>query len=535
MFRSIYLVVLMGIILGCATASQVARKPQALESNTEDSISLIAQVLNPQIKILDRNVLTFRYEDADHSFNPQTAGDIQNREFSWARRFYDSTKFRGSMIGPGVYVALDPNSTPKYGGADPQLFLLKLKQGSRLLVGDANTVKARDYSTVKGVLNSLSCIDNTKNKDPVPLKTYADILSAFRSSEKSECRELIIQVYKRLQIQATLYHFDSSTLKDCRFSGTAINIVDPSCIVENDINFYSANKRIEGDPLITPFVKKLFIEGINNLTAQAELDSFSMVEKYRNQFKLFENVPNLSEADFRVLKIKNILKCGDVSSVEDPNLKFAAFLKQNARINLDPEIYNLYLKAAFAYKAKFADVFRTPTKAYGSFVLSRVRMIEKLGFKNSGLIQDEVNFTKWRKIKSLMNDPSLWTTIPQKLKENAIGNLFEFERKMNRELDKMPSDNQKSPIALADLLNKIGAGPKTIQILFTTSNLDFGNIPIFEKNIPTDSRKDYTELLIRNKNKLKKILQQCELIYSDPILSMQDVLDSPCGIEKLEQ
>ncbi len=338
------------------------------------AVDRMAEILTPYVKNLDRDVWTFRYEAQD-DFSPKTPGDLKPRLANWANRFWSVDIQLGADVGPGVYVATDPVATATWGRIHPRMFAIKIVQGAKILVGDQYAAPPESLKAAQDLAQELLCGWASTSME----WSLSSIVGFYRMNEKKECRQVIIEAFRRLSIQALTYRFNSAALEGCRTTGTAISIIDSRAVALGELNWYSEQGNIEGRPDVTPFIRSLYFEALPDLYSQSLIANRETLSRFRRAYGFFDHVQNPKVEQYRVWKNSSILKCGSqwVAESETP-----AILReyQIAQKHADPEIKELLIQLAVVYRERYelhvglagvpAD-FRTeqfrPLKAYPNF------------------------------------------------------------------------------------------------------------------------------------------------------------------------
>ena len=277
-------------------------------SQMEDSL---AEKLKPFVIILDREAVTFHWSTGEN-FAPKSVNDLSARARKQIEPFSNPNQISFSMAGPGLYVAVDPNGSRHFGGENPELHLVTLKAGTRILnLSDVAVDKM--MSTLKVFQDELQCIDNSMN-NKVIAEDHLTIVN-LRKSATPECRQLVINALKKLNIQANLYNYTAAeNLRNCRSNRFfAFSIISESAIDFTKIEFYSNDSKFVtlGN---APFAKKLFEEQ-NDI--EPILD-FLTNKIYPNSSlpKYLIDSPSVSEESYVEWKKSKIVLCGPSWSIE---------------------------------------------------------------------------------------------------------------------------------------------------------------------------------------------------------------------------
>lgn len=370
MIKSILLVVIIAIF---ATHPVRASGQKALPNPASPSSSeKLAAILRPYVAPLDRDLWTFRYE-AKGRFKPATANDVIARIGPWADRFYDPSVLSGVDTGPGVYVATDPAATATWGGVNPQLFAIKIKKGTRVLIGDQYRLDGDKVRALTSLAAEMNCGASTTQIS----YDLGQAVGYFRMSPNLECREAIIEAVRKLKVKALTYGFNSAPLPDCRVTGTAISIINSEAISKNEINYYSKSGNIEGQPLVAPFVKQLYFEAKDDYYSQSLLANLEVWEDYKNAYGFFDSTGDISVQDYRTWKDEHILKCGTKWSIETPDVEPTGVLAK-LRTEADPMVSSLLIRLALIYRAGYKqNSIELPSGVAPELRAGRIRAIHR--------------------------------------------------------------------------------------------------------------------------------------------------------------
>lgn len=352
--------ILVTLIIICSTSIY------AQSSDNSQSITKMVNLLKPFVRQLDRDVWTFRYEAQD-SFSPNTIYDLKPRIANWSNRFWNADIMRGADVGPGVYVATDPVATATWGGVNPRLFAIRLKPGSNILVGDQQKLSSLIRQKSDTLSYELGCQKSSTSMGD----SIGSIVGFFRMNEIKKCREVLIEAFRILSIQALTYRFHSVALDDCRVTGTAISIVNPQAVSLEELNWYSENGNIESRPDITPFIKALYFESASDFYSQSLLASRDTLKRFKNAFGFFDQLQMPADIQFNKWKKSSILKCGPKWNIEtvqnQPNLLLSLKKQQDA------EIKSLLIELSLTYREKW--LLNKPTGLPSEFQIQNLKAL----------------------------------------------------------------------------------------------------------------------------------------------------------------
>lgn len=317
------------------------------ESRGERYAERLANIFRPYVATLDRDLWTFRYE-AKEDFRPQSQIDLQKRIGPWADRFFNPDIVLGADTGPGVYVAMDPVATATWGRTEPRLYAIKIKRGTKVLIGDQSETPSDVLRSLDGLILEMRCGATSTAADDI-----GHAVGFFRMNENRDCRHVVVEAIRRLGVQALSYGFSSVPVKNCRSTGTAISIISSAAISLEEINGYSDDGAIEGSPSITPFVYALFEQNKNDYYAQSLLADLPTWQAFRKAFHFFDRSPMASSEDLEKWKAEHILKCGPEWSVEDSNP--VARSRMDQILKADPDVKDLLIRISLIYRSRFSS------------------------------------------------------------------------------------------------------------------------------------------------------------------------------------
>jgi hypothetical protein len=337
----------------------------------------ISEILKPHVASLDRDLWTFRYEGLGSlNFRPNNISEVIQHISSWANRFWNPELMNGADTGPGVYVATDPAATATWGWIHPQLFAIKIKRGSQILIGDGKETPFDEIKSLSAIASELGCKESSGS-----LKTgLGNAIGYFRMNQKRECRLAVIQALGILSVQAISYGFNSVPFGECRVTGTAISIIDSRAISLGEINMYSEAGNIEGKPSVTPFIHKLFEEAKGDYYSQSLLANREVLNRYKNAYGFFKSAKAINSRNYSQWKSQNVLKCGPKWSIELPEPKTVSL--QMLRLQPDPRVKNLLIKMSLVYREKIHDGETAPIGTPAELKVERIRAIAKVTKKD---------------------------------------------------------------------------------------------------------------------------------------------------------
>ncbi|MFK8137349.1 MAG: hypothetical protein AB8E15_03220 [Bdellovibrionales bacterium] len=386
--KIVSLLVIMAIFCIPAFAKRAQVDFYSQESSTKQNQKLtefaehLVGILKPYVATLERDLWTFRYEGTS-SFDPKTVQDLEKRIAPWANRFYNTSILSGADTGPGVYVAMDPFSTATWGGSEPNLFAIKIKKGTVTLKGDQIETPADVLEQIEELARKYECgTSSTQFKWGL-----GSVVGYFRMSEKLTCREAIVQAIESLKIQAIQYGYYTAKQENCRLTSTAISIINSKAISLTELNRYSENRAIEGQPEITPYIDRLFDEVKNDYHSQTLLLNRSLWSRSRDSFNFFDHIKDveINVKNYTKWKQENIFNCGDPRPIETP-------IPENSPIAIyrsmgHPEVEKILVEMALIYRNDYKTLSQKTylLKVSPELWPSRIRSILR---RNKGTLEN---------------------------------------------------------------------------------------------------------------------------------------------------
>jgi hypothetical protein len=479
------------------------------------------ELLAQRIITLDRPLMTFHYRNAEQ--DPNSAESVLRAAAVTTDVFFRRDIVKDiNMAGPGLYVAVDPGVSRMFGFDHPQLYVVTLKKGTRVL--DA---RYQDFERVKNgysaVTDALQCLDKK-----VGMISKVEV---FRNSKSLACQEAAMQALTNLNVGAILYQYaGAETLASCRGGrGVALNVISPSAIEE--VSFFSRKYKYEATPEAGGFVKSLFEESMKGVASSG---------KYNDIPDTLKETASLSLEAYNKVKSEMIWKCGPVRSYES-----GKFDRWSELYHQDGELGQLVSEAQSMYQLKSLS---SPSPGL-YFSIEALRGFQHFQYRNAKLAEDDSKYPQWLQAGKIMNDDqnnlnifedvdleifnknmrALGALLEEKPvvltveKLSALGKLFSteaLESKIdfyNKYIGRVPS-----------LLLKIGYGPRVAAL--SANRFLFPGRPLILTAFPMDPNTDYSSLVIKNQEYLKNVLTQCIADYKNPAKTFEEIQASDCGL-----
>jgi hypothetical protein len=484
------------------------------------------ELLAKRIITLDRPLTTFHYRNAtqDPGSMESAVRAVNATTVVFSRK--DLSKDH-NVVGPGLYVAVDPAATRSYGGANPQLYVITLKKGARIL---DTRLQMKDFSDpdYDGVTEALQC-----NGQKILLTPSYD---GLRNSPSKDCQAATIDAVKALGVDAILYDYQGSeTIDSCRASrGVALNVVSPNAVAENGVSFFSRKTRLESAPGVGDFVHRLFLEGLRD----PQLNTFSQMEKNLSDEPdtLKEAMP-LQNSSYEALKQAGIWKCGSVRPMEK-SIADTALIP--ARTELLKKFSQVRQEAETAYKKRNFPNY---------YDFDALRGVVHQRYKNARLAPDDSKFDQWLEFTKLMknfdttanlfyqqniedfnkNMVKLAEILGEKPVVLTAASIKSFSRDYARVMFPGPKDAILAYVGIMpNLLRKLGFGPRMADIAAS----DFSLFPMLLP-VPHDPEKDYSDFVKKNAAYVTQFLKRCAAIYADTSKTPEEIQAGECGVMNL--
>lgn len=259
----------------------------------------LQEYVEKKIIVLDRPLLTFHYR---HSTEPNNMNDVIKMAEEPTTWFYNPrVGVDKNIVGPGLYVAIDPASSHNYGLPKPQLYTVMLKKGTRIL--DVRGMPREDSDKeFDHITDKLRCFTSAYG---------FSALQDLRESPSALCREEVIRAYKALNVEAIVYDFPGSgTIDNCRAPhDVAFDVISASAIDRNNLNYYSDTRKFESSPQLTPFIADFFMEARRDQNLDQDMTNLLLPASIKMNY-------SSPSSNYEQLKSDLIWKCGPVRPSE---------------------------------------------------------------------------------------------------------------------------------------------------------------------------------------------------------------------------
>lgn len=477
-----------------------------------DATDQLIQKFQTRMKVLDREMVTFRYEARTKTgFN--TPEDIRVRMSDWTDRFYRPSVLTSDMAGPGTYVAVDPYASRSYGGENPQLYVLTIKKGARAINLD-DGFSTEETNLIKELHQQLQCQDQSGQMIPEDRMDYFSL----RQSGTLACREVAIKIATALKIQAIVYGYSASnSLAGCRSRHVAVNVVSSEAFDYAKTLFYSSELAIAGIDY-GRFVKRAYEEAAEDPNLAYNTGNVTpMPAQLAQQTSVVQN-------DYLRWRNAKIYSCGPRWSIEGEGSILLDILTANLKKNYrdaETDALLVSLKNAFVAKAGPAIPFQ----------IANLVALTKLSFQASGLPQDEATYNRWAFLTEHRNEKSEYKDELRKLYgvPKLTEDLGDNRKELETLIKKMSKKQKESPDLFFRLMAHYGFKGGYVAVSQNEFTPYLGGAVILSS---MDPRKSFAQNLEISKRNYKAVIKQCIALYSDPNQSYEDIKKTDCSIEK---
>lgn len=473
------------LIAGCQTAPSVARRPSQI---SQDDVSELQTILAARVGKLDRDVITFHYEDATRShFRPQSLKDLQNRLTGWPEKFFNPSEVAWNS-GPGEYTASDPAASRSFGGINPQLFVFISPKGS-VFLDTVTLTSAVDAAVLKRLYTKNRC----RYYESPGSRVFTTWFAAFRNNEVQACRELAISAARNLGIQLIFHdELGATNLKDCRRARPyTFNVVSSLAINMGQIAYFDDNLAIDGQNL-SPYLSTLFAEAVDDPIIQ-------QLYPIAPPATLTGKVPS----DYVQWKKQFIFACGERWNGETsaPPLDVQERLLQTYQNQL---VLDAVADTLRAYRRKIPD---------GTWNLPNLRRIVETQYRVDNP-EGHIHFNDWwRALQDLLftiDDRVVKSA--EILKEN-VPSVGKDERE-----EAVRNYWAEHPEASPQVVYRaLGFSKQSTRFLLNGLWVRLGSAPALGSTLEPS-----TEMYL-------DILRQCKKVYLDPKVTREAIEAGPCG------
>jgi len=497
------------------------------------AVDQLVQVVQAHMTTLDRPMLTFHYQigappgaAGPSVFEPTTIDDVKKRIAGRPRRFFDAQTVDHTMQGAGVYVAIDPAASRGFGGNLPRLFAITLKKGARIFAAISMT-NPQEQALIKSAAEAFGC----KNPDAGASQstTIDTMVARFRNSTDPTCRQLIIDAFSKLDVQAILYGYSAAnSLDGCRERSEALNIVSSQAIDFERINYYSPSKDIESVSMVDQ-ISRLYRESVDDFNVR-----WTSPQDQLSSPLATTTAQPLDDDAYREWRNANIFKCGRAWSPE----RFADGIDMASGIRrafYRREIGELLLKTKRGFQARVTG----PNSWSVQFDPTRINVIERMEYRLTGLPADFSKFPQFLAAKNALNDYKLTPEersrkIGELLDEpGAAVNYATLQSDLMNYVTSLSAEQRNSPNALFALFNRMQIGPRQALISINQLTGAFGSTPFIATAPSLDLGPSSLANYEANITVFKRLLEKCGEIYSDQRLTLEQIQAGSCGVRQL--
>ena len=415
------------------------------------------------------------------------------------------------MQGPGLYAAIDPSSSRVFGRDNPLLFAVPIRKGARILrlTGD---VSSTDYDRVKAIAKSLDCLPSERQFDGLE-----DVTRIFRGSDNPICRQIIIEAYQQLEIDAILYKYEADNYeRDCRLRTDAFNIVSTEAVDLNKLSLFWDQGKIA-----------------NQTTARFVSSAYkSAKSSFYRRYLIALGDPNYgmpnSLSDLKTFdraahswKKKNLLRCGGDWSVENQS-----DIERKLNSSIQAWFTDEETKAAIIAWIKVARAKINPDLG-GPSAVQHISEIERAMFAfaipNTPIKSQE--FINWMLASDLQYSWQLNASEKEVQMAKLLNEQAPFDRTMQRDqkfeelLKSLPAAMVASSDFSRSLMLAAGLGPKLTAIKINSMIAFAGGSPMIINGSLADNKREFL-----------KIVRRCTEMMGAPGVTKEDIQSSPCSV-----
>jgi len=510
--------------------------PEIIESQK----NVLTEIIKPLLWELDRNILTFHYESQKDKNVPENWSQVQDHIMRYPGRFFDASYKDSNMIGPGLYVAIDPLASRGFGGNNPLLYTVQLKKGAHMLLGECNLSSGGSSNKdLEAIWNTLKCNSNSRS----PIWGLSDLIGKMRNSESLHCRKFIIDIIQNLQIEAIQYGYTAANgfSGSCRSDrGFAFSIIKANALASEGMNFYANDFKLEKQKL-TPLLNLLYSESAQDLKLLRWNDS---AEEMVGSLQKSNTAPLLL---FDLWRNKMIFQCGPKWISEklydrDLDKNLGDIVKKYYKITKtfeDREFMKTTIAAKKMVKKKYMDDPKNVSTYF--FDYGRLKKWTLLSMEVAGEdLNNPTAVTNWiaafsilhtynnsdlPKVVALLNEDPSKIPAPEALQQKLQNLLLESLGK---------SDSKTSLlINYAKGMEDLGFGPRFILAHLQFQLMDsYFTAPIVTGDLSDGLASLFTEANLQlSLEASKEVLVKCMDIYGDPNIKYDQILAGSCGFQ----
>ena len=514
------------LTIGCVHRPIVQRDPSAdghavaRAPELRQSIDEMKALLSPRLILTERPMLTFRYEN--HDLDPTTQPDVARAATRYADTFYDPNVQgpRSNTVGPGVYAALDPYVSRGYGGEHPQLYVMSLRAGTRLLV---TNIPAREADTQRGyeIATRLGCTWNSTAGEMH--NRFRHFIGDVRSGDDCQiARSVLIEAFRELNIEAILYGF-GETASDVRasraFRSDAIDIISPRAIESERVALFSDAHRVTNDPRLAPLVYRLY-EDFRRDFRQA----FERSEESKSAPPKQLGPVAARTRSYRRWKSQSIAYFGPDRLIETYSRPVAEFYAKFKDLYVDAEARKLLLLLKMVI----------PRAEDERFDPSYFNGLERRLAHVAGMDDSPASFGLWQQLHDIKFQGRGGRVI-----DTQLAQILSEKNDVNYSTDIYSNFDEQSlrtataePMMIIKLMRSIGLGPKLTQLETQRFMFTEGATPFLVPPWPGVSLSEND--LMTNRRTYRDFLTRCLALYQSPNRDLTEVNKGECGLRRIE-
>ena len=511
-----------------AAADEAADEESPI-ANVESAVAKVVSIFKSRITVLDRQTMTFHYGTTDVVPQISSHQVIADWAGLMAEPFFDTGVVTGDMQGAGFYVATDPQSTRNFGSTSPLLFAIPIKKGTLILdMSSDRETEDQDLTELRSLASDFQCSESTEKDEMYNIEAFTHI---FRGSKKIECRQIVVEAFKKLNVEAILYSYSSDPYSvNCRYRFDAFNIVSEKAIgVEGNGLFWETGS----------YADKTLARMISQSYRDAQID-FST--QYGNLFNssTYEIPGSLKdlftfERSAQSWRKRNLLRCGPLWSIEGREPNTTLLVMSLKTTFSDSETQRAILDWQIAYRLKYV------THDYDIGAYQRIAAVEKMSYLQTSLAKDFSQFEAWKtandlyanyNLKDFERDAEAGRLLGEKPPNVRTDDITPIAK---RELKKIYDPSHPQPGLYGNILKLVGFGPELIRLKISQSLGYYGASPILATGVPMDASVDSSADLAKNKREFLKIVRPCTAMMNDRAISLESIQASPCAVRTVRK
>ena len=181
-----------------------------------------------------------------------------------------------NMYGPGLYLAVDPVVTQRFGGKEQEWVLLQVRLPARTKYIDIMQAPHDVPSNVRAVFAALNCPVEAYTRGPFLNYLLSSGSTYFRKlyATPDSCKDGIRKIFQtELGIDAFFFEYETVDFPECRQNphhGAGILLINPDLLEANDVRVF--NRLSTDDISDRARIQSLFYKAMHDMPEVAELN-----------------------------------------------------------------------------------------------------------------------------------------------------------------------------------------------------------------------------------------------------------------------